>query len=62
MSANFSSVVSYILMAFTSGHALGSNQICEQLYDSSKSSSEITPDSDIDIIEHSDPDAKIKEA
>lgn len=60
MSANFSSVVSYILMACTSGHALGSKQICEQRYNGSNSSSEITQDSDIDIIEHSDPDAKIK--
>jgi hypothetical protein len=40
-------------MVSTSGHALGSKQIA------SNSSSEITQDSDIDIIEHSDPDAKI---
>jgi hypothetical protein len=39
-----------------SGRALGSKQISEQLHDSS---SEIIQDSDIDKIEHSDPDSKI---
>jgi hypothetical protein len=46
-------------MASTSGHALGSRETCKQLHDDSNSSSEITQDSDIDITEHSDHDAKI---
>jgi hypothetical protein len=48
-------------MASTSGRALDSKQIREQLHVDSDSFSEISQDSDIDIIEHSDPDAEINE-
>jgi hypothetical protein len=54
-------VSSYIPVASTSGRALDSKQIREQLHDDSDSFSEISQDSDIDIIAHSDPDAKINE-
>jgi hypothetical protein len=38
---------------------LNNKQICEQLHDDSDSFSEISQDADIDIIEHSYPDAEI---
>jgi hypothetical protein len=46
-------------MVSTSWHVLGSKHICEQLHDDSDSFSEISQDSDTDIIEHNDPDAEI---
>jgi hypothetical protein len=48
-------------MVSTSGHALGSKQIREQLHDDSDSFSEISQDSDIDITAHSNPDDEINE-
>jgi hypothetical protein len=54
-----STLNSYIPMVSTSGHALDSKEIREQLHDDLDSFSEISQNSDIDVIEHSDPDAKI---
>jgi hypothetical protein len=48
-------------MASTNGHVLDSKQIHEQLHDDSDSFSEISQDSDIDIIVHSDHDAEIND-
>jgi hypothetical protein len=48
-------------MASTSGCVLDSKQIHESLHDDSDSFSEISQDSDIDKIAHSEPDAKINE-
>lgn len=45
----------------TSRRALDSKQICEQLHDVLDSFCEISQNSDIDLIVHSDPDAKINE-
>jgi hypothetical protein len=46
-------------MASSSGHALDSKQIHEKLRNDSDSFSEFSQDSDIDIIDHVDPDAEI---
>jgi hypothetical protein len=46
-------------MASTSGYALDSKQICEKFHDDMDSFSETSQDSDIDVTEHNDPDAKI---
>jgi hypothetical protein len=46
-------------MASTSGHALDSKEICEQLHNDLDSFSEIRQDAEVDIIEHSDPVAKV---
>lgn len=43
-------------MTSTSWHALDSKQIHEELHDDSDSFSDISEDSDISIIEYSDPD------
>jgi hypothetical protein len=48
-------------MASSSGHALDSKQIHEQLHDSD-SSSEFSQDSDIDIFDLTDPDAETRGA
>jgi hypothetical protein len=45
-------------MASSSGHALDSKQIHEQLHDDSDSFSEFSQNSDIDTFEHTDTDAK----
>jgi hypothetical protein len=46
-------------MVSTSGHALGSKHIREQLHEDSDSFSDISQDSDTDLTEHSDTDAEI---
>jgi hypothetical protein len=38
---------------------LDSKQICEQLHEDLDSFSETSQDSDIDVVEHNDPDAKL---
>jgi hypothetical protein len=50
---------SYILVAFSSGHAMDSMQIRELLHDDSDSYSEFSQDSDIDVFDHVDLDAEI---
>jgi hypothetical protein len=41
------------------GHVLDSKQIHEQFHDDSDSFSEFSQDSDVDIFDHIDPDAKM---
>jgi hypothetical protein len=48
-------------MASTSGCALDSKQIREEMHDDSDSFSEISQDSENDINVHTDPDAEINE-